>query len=349
MLFKRIICLALAAALIAGMALPVLADEEEPPKETQEVSETDAPQLEAPSLEVPQLEGTQLNTEGMDMSKEGESMSSSFDDLKSRLGSDSAPLSSEDIDLGLKMAYGQVLSSIGGDNEVNLSQAMSDVFGFSLKKNLSTDLTDLSALNLSERFDQGYLDMQFESLSKTMGENMQVNMDDLKGSSVNAVELFNNTYGDLYSQLSLMDTSIPKDFDPAKMLKNSRSMIDSTYSKAISSGSFGNIKDSISIGSIFSQASKGVSAPDLASESTLREMLSTANKGIIDKEYESAKKEVNSHHDNFDVSSEANKLWQANGGTEDIAAKAPIILTPFNPNKGNTSSGPTGSGASHSF
>lgn len=276
-------------------------------------------------------------------------MSSSFDDLKSRLGSDSAPLSSEDIDLGLKMAYGQVLSSIGGDNEVNLSQAMSDVFGFSLKKNLSTDLTDLSALNLSERFDQDYLNMQFESLSKTMGENMQVNMDDLKGSSVNAVELFNNTYGDLYSQLSLMDTSIPKDFDPAKMLKNSRSMIDSTYSKAISSGSFGDIKDSISIGRIFSQASKGVSAPGLASESTLREMLSTANKDIIDKEYESAKKEVNSHYDNFDVSSEANKLWQANGGTEDIAAKAPIILTPFNPNKGSTSSGPTGSGASHSF
>lgn len=351
MLFKRIICLALAAALIAGMALPVLADEQEKSGESQETSVPDAdleaPDLDTSGLDVPQLEGTELNMEGMDISKEGEGMSSSFDDMKSRLASGS--LTSEDIDLGLNMAYGQVLSSLGGDDEVNLSQAMSDVFGFSLKKNLSTDLTDLSALGLSDRFDQDYLNLQFETLSKTMEGNMQVNMDDLKGSSVNAVELFNNTYGDLYSQLSLMDTSIPEDFDPAKMLKNSRSMIDSTYSKAISSGSFGNIKNSISIGSIFSKAASGVSAPGLASESTLRKMLSSANKGIIDKEFGNAAGDARLHYGNFSVSSTANNLWLVNGGTKDIAAKAPVVLTPFNPNKGNTGSGPTGSGASHSF
>lgn len=325
--YKNILAITLAAVLFAISPAAVYAEDgdqvEVPEVEVPEggSSEMSAPSLDTSGLEVPTIEGTQLNAEGMDISQDSTGMSESFNDFRARLGSETNPLSMDDIDLGLNTAYGKVLSSIGGNEKINLSDAMSEVFGFSLQKNLSTDLTDLSALNLSEKFDQGYLDMQYTALSDTMAKGLNMNMDELKGSSVNAVDLFNNTYGDLYNSLSLMDNSIPKEFDPAKMIKNSKSMIDSTYSKAISTGSFADIKNSISIGGIFSKAAAGVSAPSLASAGELRGMLSdisAGNESTINSEFKSYSGDVYSHYDNFSISSTANDLWLVNGGDKGL-------------------------------
>lgn len=320
--YRNILAITLAAVLLAVSPAAVYAedgDQVEVPESGD--SEVSVPSLDTSKLEVPTIERTQLNAEGMDISQDSAGMSESFSDFRARLGSETNPLSAEDIDLGLNTAYGKVLSSIGGNEKVNLSDAMSEAFGFSLQKNLSTDLTDLSALNLSEKFDQGYLDMQYTALSDAMEKGINVNMDDLKGSSMNAVDLFNNTYGDLYDSLSLMDNSIPEEFDPAKMIKNSKSMIDSTYSKAISTGSFADIKNSISIGGIFSKAAAGVSAPGLASAGELRGMLSSisaGNKSAIDSEYRSYVGDVGSHYGNFNISSAANDLWIVNGGDKGL-------------------------------
>lgn len=325
--YKNILAITLAAVLFAISPAAVYAEDgdqvEVPEVEVPEggSSEMSAPSLDTSGLEVPTIEGTQLNAEGMDISQDSTGMSESFNDFRARLGSETNPLSMDDIDLGLNTAYGKVLSSIGGNEKINLSDAMSEVFGFSLQKNLSTDLTDLSALNLSEKFDQGYLDMQYTALSDTMAKGLNMNMDELKGSSVNAVDLFNNTYGDLYNSLSLMDNSIPKEFDPAKMIKNSKSMIDSTYSKAISTGSFADIKNSISIGGIFSKAAAGVSAPGLASAGELRGMLSdisAGNESTINSEFKSYSGDVYSQYDNFSISSTANNLWLVNGGDKGL-------------------------------
>lgn len=187
--------------------------------------------------------------------------------------------------------YSVMNTSVKGGENISLSEAFNQFSNFSIS---TEEYKDISDLNLGSTVDFGTVNLQYCNLAQNMVKNAQNN--DLSGQSTDCLSLFENTFGDVLSSISLENPSIPEGFTVENMLSQGQSAIDCAYSSATSSGSFASVKNSISIGNIFSKASQGLSMPDLASDATLSNLISSSSasqKSKISGEYNDRRTWIN--------------------------------------------------------
>lgn len=177
--------------------------------------------------------------------------------------------------------YNEVFSSCmtNAANKSDISSTLSNmnsVFDGNTEISVgSYQLFDLSGTSLENNVDLSILNIQYAGLSLDLVES-QI---DLSGSSTNAVSLFNNTYGDLASQLTLESPSIPESFSSQDMIALGQEAINSTKSSVLNSDTFQTVKNNIDISSVVNTAKNGLtntvlSADNLQSSSSLSSTLS---------------------------------------------------------------------------
>lgn len=195
------------------------------------------------------------------------------------------------FDTDLNSVFDMMTNSLVDGKDVSFSSVFNQMGNFSI----STDsYLDTSSMQLSDGTDFGIVNLQYCSLAEKMID--QFGDGSLSGQSQGCLSLFNNTYGDIVSEIQLEEPTIPEGFDVNSMLESSQNAVDSAYSQATSSGSFASIKNSISIGKVFSLAKKGLSMPSLASTSDLQGMIkdsTSSQKKTISGEYDTRRTWIN--------------------------------------------------------
>ena len=150
--------------------------------------------------------------------------------------------------------YGDVMKSIEENNPMKLSMAIGSQMKIPVPENIAAEV---AIMDYSSVYDTGLLNLQYMALSQVYTDSFV--KAESSQQSINCTELFNATYGDLASSLKLEEPKIPDDFDPNKMVEKMSTEMGKMYIDSTTKGSFGNIKNSISIGNIFSTAQKGMS------------------------------------------------------------------------------------------
>ena len=150
--------------------------------------------------------------------------------------------------------YGDVMKSIEENNPMKLSMAIGSQMKIPVPENIAAEV---AIMDYSSVYDTGLLNLQYMALSQVYTDSFV--KAESSQQSINCMELFNATYGDLASSLKLEEPKIPDDFDPNKMVEKMSTEMGKMYINSTTKGSFGNIKSSISIGNIFSTAQKGMS------------------------------------------------------------------------------------------
>ena len=150
--------------------------------------------------------------------------------------------------------YGDVMKSIEENNPMKLSMAIGSQMKIPVPENIAAEV---AIMDYSSIYDTGLLNLQYMALSQVYTDSFV--KAESSQQSINCMELFNATYGDLASSLKLEEPKIPDDFDPNKMVEKMSTEMGKMYIDSTTKGSFGNIKSSISIGNIFSTAQKGMS------------------------------------------------------------------------------------------
>lgn len=158
-------------------------------------------------------------------------------------------------------------SALSGD-DTSLSEVLQNYTPFEIDMDAYYSIEDLE---LKSQNDFGTINLQYITLSNDLAQT-QSNLD-MSGFSRTAADAFNDTYGDLASQISLTTYSIPEGFSVDNILAFGSAQINSLYSSALSSDMFQTIKGNISISSVFAKAKEGVSTYSLASVDTLRNMM----------------------------------------------------------------------------
>ena len=182
-------------------------------------------------------------------------------------------------------------SSISSGKSISLSEAFNQLNSFAI----STDsYKDISDLKLSDSFDIGTVNLQYCSLTtELISQHKSV---DLSGQSDNCLNLFENTYGNVLDEISLKEPTLPKGFNVETMLSQGKQAIEDAYSQATSSSDFSAVKNSISLGSVFSKAKQGLSMPGLASSDQLSNMIQdsvSSQKNSISGEYDARRSWIN--------------------------------------------------------
>lgn len=143
---------------------------------------------------------------------------------------------------------------------------------------LSTEgMFDLSDTGLSGKsIDMGVTNLEYSVLASEMMDVYKGT--DLSGTSAGCVELFQQSFGDLASQVKLDEMRIPEGFTVENMITSANAAVDSAYAGATSNPSFANIKGSISIGPVFAIANQGLSMPELASTESMQSLMKSADR-----------------------------------------------------------------------
>lgn len=149
--------------------------------------------------------------------------------------------------------YGDVMKSIEENNPMKISMAIGSQMKIPVPENIAAEV---SIMDYSSTYDVGLLNLQYMALSQSYTDNFIKAESAQK--SINCMELFNSTYGDLASSLKLEEPKIPDDFNPDKMVEKMSTEMGNMYISSTTKGSFANIKNSISIGNIFNTASTGL-------------------------------------------------------------------------------------------
>ena len=150
--------------------------------------------------------------------------------------------------------YGDVMKSIEENNPMKLSMAIGSQMKIPVPENIAAEV---AIMDYSSVYDTGLLNLQYMALSQIYTDSFV--KAESSQQAISCMELFNATYGDLASSLKLEEPKIPDDFDPNKMVEKMSTEMGKMYIDSTTKGSFGNIKNSISIGNIFSTAQKGMS------------------------------------------------------------------------------------------
>lgn len=204
--------------------------------------------------------------------------------------------------------------------------SFSDMFFKLTGKEISQEeLIDVSAFDGA--LDAGQVNMQYQTLSQNLLA--QTETEDESGKAQNASDLFQSSYGDLASQISVNKAEIPKNFDVNKMMNQAEKSVNKAYKSTMKSSSFKSVKKQLSIGSIFSKAKSadknGLSAPSvsasqLASNSKLSSMVTKASssaKNKINGEYKSNSGKVNDFVSNAKENSKNNTSGKSYGDASD--------------------------------
>lgn len=201
------------------------------------------------------------------------------------------------MDTDLDSIFSSMQDSLLSGEDVSIS----DAFNALSKQEISQEaLFDMSDLSLDSSFDSGLLNIQYTEMVDNMMDSPSLM--DAQGQSLNCMQLFDDTYGDVLSQIQLEEPTIPEGFTVNSMLEAGQNAVDQAYSSVTSSGDFATVKNSISIGNVFSIANKGLTMPDLASGETLSGMLgdlNSGNKGQIEGEFNANENVFNDYKSNY--------------------------------------------------
>lgn len=186
--------------------------------------------------------------------------------------------------------FSEMSQKLQNGEQISFSELFNNYSPLQLDSGSLFDMSDMESLFSKSNDDMSITNLKYALAASDM-ETTYSNMD-LSGQSANCMELFNNTYGDLASQMQLKTPEIPESFNVNSMLSSEADAIQKAYSSATNSEAFSSVKNNISIGSIFSKAQGGVSSKSLASSSTLKSMLSQtsgSNKSTVLSEYNKRK------------------------------------------------------------
>ena len=110
------------------------------------------------------------------------------------------------------------------------------------------------------------------------GEKFELQAPKSEGYSMNAVKLFQETYGDLWEGMKLSTPNLPENLSVGSFLQQGMEMRNSTFSEVRSSELYQNVMGQMDIGSVWAKASGGLpSASSLLTNSFRQDFLSKGN------------------------------------------------------------------------
>ena len=192
-------------------------------------------------------------------------------------------------DLAMSPIFSQYYSNknISGTNNQSFSELFSEITG--------RDISQESMFNTSlfgTGLDMGMVNLQYDA----MVANLQGQKTDVSGQSGTAMDVFNNSYGDLADKIKIKKATIPKGFNPEKMLKQTSKSINKSYNNVMKKDSnFKIARANLNVSGIFNQAKNGVTTYSLDSADSLKKSISkdVANmKGDMEGEYNSNKSAI---------------------------------------------------------
>lgn len=123
--------------------------------------------------------------------------------------------------------------------------------------------TNLSSVQMPEGISFESLNTQYANLQIDFSNNKKelstdVTIPSFNGYSGDSTKIFRESFGDLTDSLKIKSYSIPKSFDPNKMLSSMQSQKDSAYGSFKNSDTFKAVKGNLTYGAIFNMAADGV-------------------------------------------------------------------------------------------
>lgn len=160
--------------------------------------------------------------------------------------------SKEDILSGntLDSVFQDMKNSLKNGEEVSFAQSLEKVGGLVISSEPQYDLSN-TTLDL-DNLDASLTNLGFSKLSASLAGSF--NTIDLSGSAIGCVNLFNESFGNLTETLELDNPTFPENFNVSQMLSDSKKAINKTYSDALEESEFDEIKENISLSSLFENA-----------------------------------------------------------------------------------------------
>lgn len=118
----------------------------------------------------------------------------------------------------------------------------------------SSSLFDTSNSDLNERFNQLFEDIKRYGF----GDEMKLQKQENQGYSMNAVELFKTTYGDLWGQIELETPQLPSNYSASEFLEEGMDMRDSIFANVKSTSVYQDVMGFMNVGSVWGKASQGL-------------------------------------------------------------------------------------------
>ncbi|MCR5624235.1 MAG: hypothetical protein K6G11_03220 [Lachnospiraceae bacterium] len=193
-------------------------------------------------------------------------------DFQELINSDSKTLS---IDNDTMFNY--MKNSLDAGEDISLSSAFSNSTGIEIPSNLMYDLSDCG---ITGNLDASNINLQYADLSTNLSDTYNSASLDLSKNTINATTLFNNTYGDLVNKLQVTEATLPTDFDFSSLSSQNQTAINEAYNSAFSNSDYNSIKNKVSTSSVFEEASKGLTMPDLLDLETLNSLTTDYNSEI---------------------------------------------------------------------
>ena len=166
----------------------------------------------------------------------------------------------------------------------NNNQSFSELFSEITGRDVSQDSLFNTSL-FGTGLDMGMVNLQYDA----MVANLQGQKTDVSGQSGTAMDVFNNSYGDLADKIKIKKATIPKGFNPEKMLKQTSKSINKSYNNVMKKDSnFKIARANLNVSGVFNQAKNGVTTYSLDSADSLKKSISkdVANmKGDMEGEY----------------------------------------------------------------
>lgn len=176
----------------------------------------------------------------------------------------------------LDNAFTDMKNNLQNGKEVSFAQSLEKVGGLTISADAKYDLSDTSID--FDNLDASLTNLGFSQLSASLAGSF--NSIDLSGNSAGCMQLFENSFGNLSETLKLEEPTLPEEFDADTMLSESKNAINKAYSSALKEDSFKNVKKSISIGSIFTKANKGLEQLSLSGTDALKTALGIKDKNL---------------------------------------------------------------------
>ena len=141
--------------------------------------------------------------------------------------------------------------AISGD----YSQKLSSLAGETFEKEVDMDMKfDVSGLNLSESFDMGLTNMQFDSMEEVLNSGSFDSTSFASGMSNGSLaSSFSESYGGVLENMQ-SGVSLSDEFDSAQMLESSLSGLTSSFSNEMKDVNYQAMKSSMSVGNVFKNA-----------------------------------------------------------------------------------------------
>ena len=90
------------------------------------------------------------------------------------------------------------------------------------------------------------------------GEEFQLERSEFTGYSMDAVQLFEDSYGDLWSKIQLGKAEIPEDFSASEWMQDAMDLRNEMFGEVRSSQTYQNVMGHMDIGSVWKQVSGGL-------------------------------------------------------------------------------------------